>query len=183
MAGAILSLLALGPGPQASAHWSGVIGTPGPYNINSTPNTGTQIMIRANLTPGSISFYTGGVTVAPSAASANPQTVTARYRLEYWSAGRDTWAPMSEYDVSSDVGGHVTGMADPTVATPSHSFDDPALQAEGTLYRVTYTIDWKDKVTGQDLGHRDVYPDAQNNLCALEAGECQVYTEGIRVSF
>jgi hypothetical protein len=182
LAGAILALLAFGPAPQASAHHSGVIGTPGPYTINSTPNTGTQIMIRGNLTPTGFSFYTGGVTVARSTASTNPQTITARYRMEYWSEALNTWVPLDEYDVSTDVSGFVPGhyVDYPTAALPSHSFY-PALQARGTIYRVMYTVDWRDKVTGADLGYRDVYPDVENNLCALNPGQCQAYTEGILV--
>ncbi|HEX3929896.1 MAG TPA: hypothetical protein VHW64_04290 [Nocardioides sp.] len=181
--GGLLALLAVGPTPTASAYFDGSIGSPGPYVVTPQAGHSSPPMIEALPdVKGAPFFTTTGVTVGPTAASRNSQTVTARYRLESWSDADPTWVPMQEYDVSKNVGPYNPDHDAASFVMGQHIFWYPTLSAGSTLYRVMYTISWEDSVTGAQLGYWDVYPDAVNNACALPKTPCKVWTEGIEIA-
>jgi hypothetical protein len=180
---AMLATLVSGPAPTASAAWSGVVGQPGPYQISSDV-MGRQAMTRARIyTAGKRTFYTNGVKVARSMASTNRQTITATYKLQYWSDERNTWVAMQQATRSTTIDGYVAGAAYPTSTLAPHFFDNPPLLSARTPYRIMYTIQWVDAVTQQSLGYRDVYPHAYNNFCPDSTENptpCQVFEEDVQ---
>jgi hypothetical protein len=180
---AMFATLLSAPAPTASAAWSGVVAQPGPYQI-SVDAMGRQAMTRAHIyTAGKRTFYTNGVRVARSIASTNRQTVTATYKLQYWSYERNTWVAMQQATKSATIDGYVAGAAYPTVALAAHFFDNPPLLSTRTPYRITYTINWVDAVTQQLLGSRDVYPHVYNNFCPDNPENptpCQVFEEDVQ---
>lgn len=180
VAAAILATLAFAPAPGASAAVGGRIGSPGTYAL--TELNGKRFLISANLYTGGVGFATGGVTVGPTTASQNPQTVRAFYRLELWSSTTFHWLPIATYDVSADVPASKPGEPDAKVVMPSHEFFSPPLLPGWASYRVMYTVEWWDKVTGEQLGYYDVYPGPYgDNLCSANVPNCEVYNENIRL--
>jgi hypothetical protein len=179
---AILATLVAGPAPTASAQWSGAIGRPGGYQVTFDAKN-RQAMIRAHIYwDNKRTFYTNGVKVDASAASTKPQTINARYRLEYWSHELNSWVPMQQAVKTATIPGYVPGEVSPVFTMPGHHFVDPPLQGVGTAYRIMYTVEWLDAATQQLIGYRDVYPDAYNNFCPTNIANtvpCTVYTEDI----
>jgi hypothetical protein len=165
-------------GSPASANWDGIIGKPGSYGVNPTLKTNQPTMIGAFTYGTTQMFTTNGVSVDMSTASTQPQTVVARYRLEYQVPDSIMWAPMEEFRVSQDIPGYVPLAHRPGVDLGGHLFLIPKMQPKGTLYRVMYTVEWYDTATGKKIGYRDVYPDANNNSCANSVTTCTVSAAG-----
>jgi hypothetical protein len=179
--GGLLALLAVGPTPAASASFDGSIGSPGPYVVTPVAGHASPPMIEASAANLNTTFFaTTGVTVGPSAASSNPQTVTARYRLDVWSAAGQTWVSVDEHDVSQLVGSYMPGYDTPRIVLGQHIFWEPTPRTEHRSYRVMYTITWHDNVTDEDLGYVDVYPEYANNVCAMS--QCKAWSDDVEVS-
>lgn len=183
--GAAVAALVVATATQAAALHSDVPrGSTGLYEVTSA--SGRQTMALASISQqGRPAFYTNGVLVGPTLDDANPQTVTAHYWLEYWAPGLKAWLPLQRQDESATFRAYVHGLSAtyPTAVLPGHWFTDLPAQVRETSYRIRYSLEWREDVTGSEIGAVDIYADRDNYECAARLDSlCATFATNVTLS-